>query len=89
VNQGSIFAATIRTAEPPTPSDQADVRVLDARIAGIVFHHSLPQTKKQRQRHTHHFANTAALVIIQIAVGTMLVATSGPSSPSSDSDLFI
>jgi hypothetical protein len=29
-----MFAATIRTAEPPTLSDQAGVRVLDARIAG-------------------------------------------------------
>ena len=60
VNQGSIFAATIRTAEPPTLSDQAGVRVLDARIAGIVSPDSLAQKKQQRQRHTHHFANTAA-----------------------------
>jgi hypothetical protein len=87
VNQGSIFAATTRIAELPTPSDQAGVRVLDARIAGIVSPNSLLQTKKQRQRHTHHFANTAALAVIQKAVGIMLVATSGHSSPSSD--LFI
>jgi hypothetical protein len=50
VNQGSIFAATIRTAEPPTLSDQAGVRVLDARIAGIVSPDSLAQKKQQRQR---------------------------------------
>jgi hypothetical protein len=49
VNQGSIFAATIQTAEPPTPSDQADVRV---RIAGIVFHQTAFRKQKNRDKGT-------------------------------------